>query len=120
MITMEFLKQPPTFLIASYSAVWFRAFSFRVSLIQTALFLVASYLFVFWVALIFWTWRDCQGRYLSRRYRWFCLILVFLFNLPGILIYLLIRPPTFKELERARLEEEILRLELADLKRKKL
>jgi len=43
-------------------------------------------------------------------------LLVAIFNLPGVLVYILLRPPTFAEIRRAKMEEEILRLELKKLK----
>lgn len=76
------------------------------------------YIFLLWLIIVRFVWNDVQGRTTDKRFRLFSLSLVTLFNLPGLLLYLVLRPPAdFKERERATLEAELLRLELKKLRR---
>jgi hypothetical protein len=45
---------------------------------------------VFTVALIFWTWRDSNRR---GAMPWFWALVVAFFNIPGWIVYLVVRPP---------------------------
>lgn len=54
---------------------------------------------VFYVALIFWTWRDAQRR---GAMPWFWALVVVFFNVAGWLIYMVVRPPESREDARER------------------
>jgi len=54
---------------------------------------------VFSVALIFWTWRDAERR---GAMPWFWALVIFLFNIFGWAIYMVVRPPELAEDARER------------------
>ncbi len=54
--------------------------------------LCAFFLLIFTVALIFWTWRDADRR---GGMAWFWAVVVLLFNVPGWIIYMVVRPPEY-------------------------
>ncbi len=56
-----------------------------------ATFLVA-FLVVLWMTLCFWTFRDIQSRTRDIIAQIFATLLVFFFNIPGVLLYILVRP----------------------------
>lgn len=74
--------------------------------------LAGLFYFVFSVALIYWTYRDAAKR---GAMGWFWGLVVFLFNLAGWIVYMVVRPPEFEEDRRER-ELEI-RTREAELKR---
>jgi hypothetical protein len=57
------------------------------------------FLVVFWVALVFWTWRDAARR---GAMSWFWALVVILFNVFGWAIYMVVRPPEYAEDARER------------------
>ena len=63
-----------------------------VAALQFVLFILLIYFTIFSLALVIWTFRDSRRR--SRSWLVHCLgaLLVLTFNLPGLLLYLLIRP----------------------------
>jgi len=63
-------------------------------LVQLATRLCWLFAAVLLVALVFWTWRDAQRR---GAMPWFWALVVLLFNLPGWIIYMVVRPPDFLE-----------------------
>lgn len=67
------------------------------------------FIFALWISLIFWTFRDADGRG-ARVFLWAFVVLIF--NFFGFLIYLIVRPPEFlddvKERELELKEKEIL------------
>ena len=54
--------------------------------------LCAFFYIIFTVALIFWTWRDADRR---GGMAWFWAVVVLLFNVPGWIIYMVVRPPEY-------------------------
>ena len=54
---------------------------------------------VFWLALVFWTWRDADRR---GTMSWFWAIVVFVFTIFGWAIYMVARPPEFADDARER------------------
>jgi RNA polymerase subunit RPABC4/transcription elongation factor Spt4 len=69
----------------------------------------AAFLAALWLALIFWTARDIRKRSRDRFMRILAVIVVALLFLPGVLVYLILRPPRSLEEEYQRsLEEEAL------------
>jgi|GEM_PF-6351396 len=80
-------------------------------------FLFMLYFLLFWLSLVGWVWQDMAKRPIEERLRKVFLALVIVFNLLGVLLYLVWRPPTCAELEKEKMEEEILRLEWERLRR---
>jgi hypothetical protein len=61
--------------------------------------LCTLFLIVFWVALVFWTWRDAERR---GAMSWFWAVVVVLFNVFGWAIYMVVRPPEYVDDARER------------------
>lgn len=62
-----------------------------------------------WLSLVIWTTRDIRARTRDRVAHAFSAIVVLLFNVPGLLIYLILRPnKTLDEKYQQTLEEEAL------------
>jgi RNA polymerase subunit RPABC4/transcription elongation factor Spt4 len=71
--------------------------------------LAAAFLVALWIALIVWTYRDIKARHRDRLVHILAAALVALLNLPGILVYLILRPArTLEEEYQQTLEEEAL------------
>ncbi|MCC6381239.1 MAG: zinc ribbon domain-containing protein [Dehalococcoidia bacterium] len=76
-------------------------------------FLIGAYLAAFWLALVFWTARDARQRTGSFAAQMAAALLVLSLFLPGLFIYLMVRPRrTLAQRYAQMLEEEALRLEL--------
>lgn len=68
-----------------------------------------------WVSLVIWTYRDIRNRARDPLAQTLSVILVALLNLPGVLVYLVLRPPRTLEDEYQRtLEEEALLAAIED------
>ncbi len=75
--------------------------------------IIGGLLAAFWVGLIIWTWRDIRSRSADIFAAILAALLVAVFNVVGLLIYLLVRPKfTLAEQYDRALEEEILLREL--------
>jgi hypothetical protein len=61
--------------------------------------LCGLFLFVFWLALVFWTWRDATKR---GAMAWFWSLVVLIFNIAGWAIYMVVRPPEYVDDVRER------------------
>ncbi len=73
-----------------------------------ALYVVLALLAV-WAALVLWTWNDMAGRSRNTSYRFLAAVVVALLIVPGLLIYLMLRPrETLAEAYERSLEEEVL------------
>src|SRR6188474_488238 len=72
--------------------------------------LVASYLLVLWLSALVWTYRDVRSRTNDQTSQVIAVLLVALFNLPGLMVYLVIRPqaPLADSYERSLESEAIL------------
>lgn len=69
----------------------------------------AAFLAALWLAVIFWTARDIRKRSRDRFMRILAVIVAALLFLPGVLVYLVLRPPhTLEEEYQRSLEEEAL------------
>ncbi len=69
----------------------------------------AAFIAALWLSLIFWTYRDIQKRSKDSLLRILAALIVAVLFLPGIIIYLVIRPPqTLEEQYQYALEEEAL------------
>jgi hypothetical protein len=67
---------------------------------------LAAYLVVLWIAAVVWTARDIHARTMDWLTQGICVVLVAVFNLPGILLYFLLRPAETL-LERAERQLEL-------------
>ncbi len=85
--------------------------------LRMTLTVLAIYLVVLWVTLVFWTYRDIRQRTRDPILQTVAVVLVLVFFLPGHWIYLILRPRyTLTELYERSLEEEALLQELEDQK----
>jgi RNA polymerase subunit RPABC4/transcription elongation factor Spt4 len=76
----------------------------------------AAFLVALWVSLIFWTYRDIRIRSRDTVIRILSIIIVALLFLPGIVIYLILRPAnTIEEEYQHTLEEEALLQTIEDV-----
>ena len=79
--------------------------------------LVATYIVVLWVAALIWVYRDIRDRSRDPFYHAVAVFVVLVFNLPGLWLYLILRPKvTLGESYERTLEEEALLQELEDQK----
>lgn len=83
--------------------------SFSSTLLILMLALAGAFLAALWASLIVWTVRDIQSRTHDRLVAILAGILVGVLNLPGLIIYMLLRPShTLEEAYQESLEEEAL------------
>ncbi len=83
---------------------------------QVLVALAGAYLVVLWFVLIVWTFRDIETRSRSVFTQVFSTLLSVLFFVPGVLLYLLLRPKeTLDEAFQHSLEEEYLLQDLEEL-----
>lgn len=83
---------------------------------QILLALGGAYLIALWFVLIVWTYRDVESRSNSVFTQVFSTLLTVLFFIPGVLLYLLLRPKeTVDEAFQRSLEEEYLLQDIEDL-----
>lgn len=76
-----------------------------------------TYLVVLWVAGIVWVYRDIRDRTRDPFYHAIAVFLILAFNLPGLWLYLILRPKlTLAEAYERTLEEEALLQDLEDQK----
>ena len=74
-----------------------------------------AFLVALWVALVAWTYRDIRARHRDRMVHILAAVLVALLNLPGVLVYLILRPSrTLEEEYQQTLEEEALLQSIED------
>lgn len=84
-------------------------------IIQIVLFILGAYLFALYLGLLVWTWRDIRARSRDLLAAFLSLLVVLLFNLPGLLLYFVLRPrETLTEVYARDLEEEALLQEIED------
>jgi RNA polymerase subunit RPABC4/transcription elongation factor Spt4 len=75
-----------------------------------------AFLAALWISLVVWTYRDIRARARDPLVQILAALLVALLNLPGVLVYLILRPPrTLEEEYQRTLEEEALLQALEDL-----
>lgn len=89
-------------------------------LLRVAAALGGAYLAALWITLVAWAYRDIRSRTKDPFTQFLALALVVLFfplmNLPGLLLYYLLRPrQTLAETEQRELEEEALVRELEEV-----
>ncbi|MHB1415344.1 MAG: zinc ribbon domain-containing protein [Chloroflexota bacterium] len=84
-------------------------------ILQFTIALVGAYVTAFWFTLVVWTFRDIQKRTRDVLVQILATLLVLLFNLPGLLLYTILRPPeTLSEAYARSLEEESLIQEIEE------
>jgi RNA polymerase subunit RPABC4/transcription elongation factor Spt4 len=77
--------------------------------------LIGAYLFVMWAAALYWTYRDSGSRSRDPVMQGVAVGTVLIFNLPGLLLYLILRPKTtLTERYEQRLEAEALLHEIRE------
>lgn len=70
---------------------------------------IGAFIAAIWVAFVIWTYRDIRSRARDKFVHLLATILVAVLTLPGILVYLVLRPPrTLEEEYQSTLEEEAL------------
>ena len=75
-----------------------------------------AFLAALWISLVIWTYRDIRTRARDPLVQVLATLLVAVLNLPGVLVYLILRPPrTLEEEYQRTLEEEALLQALEDL-----
>jgi len=75
-----------------------------------------AFLAALWVSLVVWAYRDIRSRTRDPLVQTLAALLVAVLNFPGILVYLILRPPrTLEEEYQRTLEEEALLQALEDL-----
>lgn len=84
-------------------------------ILQFTIALIGAYVTAFWFTLVVWTFRDIQKRTRDVLVQVLATLLVLLFNLPGLLLYTILRPPeTLAEAYARSLEEESLIQEIEE------
>jgi RNA polymerase subunit RPABC4/transcription elongation factor Spt4 len=74
-----------------------------------------SFLAALWLALVIWTWRDIRSRARDPLAQAMAVLVVAVLNLPGVLVYLILRPAHSLEEDYQRtLEEEALLASIED------
>lgn len=75
--------------------------------LRVGITVVAAYLVALWIASIYWAFRDIRARTNDLFLQLAATLLVTVFSFPGLLIYLILRPPrTLAQLYDESLEEE--------------
>jgi RNA polymerase subunit RPABC4/transcription elongation factor Spt4 len=79
--------------------------------------LLITYIIVLWISAVIWTFRDIHDRTRDPFFQAIAVFVVLVFNLPGLWLYLILRPSqTLNEAYARSLEEEALLQELEDQK----
>ncbi len=74
-----------------------------------------AFLAALWLALVIWTWRDIRNRARDPLAQVLAVLVVAVLNLPGVLVYLILRPShTLEEEYQRTLEEEALLASIED------
>lgn len=85
------------------------------NILKIVIAFLGAYAVAFWFCLVVWTFRDIQQRTRDVLVQVLATLLVFLFNLPGLLLYVILRPSeTLAEVYARNLEEESLIQEIED------
>ncbi len=80
-----------------------------------AVTVAGAYVLVLWIGIIAWTYRDIRDRTRDTAFQIVAVLLVLVFNIPGWIIYMILRPDeTLAEAYARSLEEEALLQELEE------
>ena len=83
------------------------------STLQLGGLLLLAYVLVLWLSGIVWVYRDVRTRTADEGSQWIAVLLVAVFNLPGLIVYLVIRPQaTIADAYERSLEAEAILHEL--------
>lgn len=83
--------------------------------LQTIIFFFGAYLAALWLGVVVWTFRDIRSRSRDIVVQALSTLLVLIFNLPGLLLYFVLRPQeTLAEQYERSLEEEALLQDIED------
>ncbi len=84
--------------------------------VQILIALGGAYILTLWFAIVVWTFQDIQARSRSVVAQIFSTLVVLIFSIPGLLIYLILRPRyTLDDAFQRSLEEEYLMQDLEEL-----
>lgn len=84
--------------------------------VQILIALGGAYILTLWFAIVIWTFQDIQARSRSVVAQIFSTLVVLIFSIPGLLIYLILRPRyTLDDAFQRSLEEEYLMQDLEEL-----
>lgn len=84
-------------------------------ILQVILAFTGAFLLAFWVSLVIWAFRDIRARSRDIFAVLLATLLVAVFNLPGLLLYYILRPrETLAEVYERSLEEEALLQDIED------
>lgn len=90
-------------------------FNTAISVLQVVATFLIAFLVVLWMTLCFWTFRDIQARTRDLLAQIFATLLVFFFNIPGVLLYILVRPKeTLVQAYERSLQEEYMLQDLEE------
>lgn len=90
-------------------------FNTAISILQVVATFLIAFLVVLWMTLCFWTFRDIQARTRDLLAQVFATLLVFFFNIPGVLLYILVRPKeTLVQAYERSLQEEYMLQDLEE------
>lgn len=80
-----------------------------VVVLEISLAILGAFIAALWISLVIWTFRDIRSRTRDVFAQILATLLVVIFNLPGVVLYLLLRPPEkLTEAYERALEEEAL------------
>lgn len=80
--------------------------------------ILIAYGVVLWLGITVWTYRDIRQRTHDQASQFMAVLLVLIFNIPGLFLYLVLRPhETLTESYERRLEAEAIKQELAEARR---
>ncbi len=79
-------------------------------------FILGAMILIFWLIMVGWVWVDSAERTSKKTARAIYILLVVFLNIPGLIIYLIVRPSeTIEEIYWADLERRYLKYETAEL-----
>lgn len=85
------------------------------AILQLAIAFFGAYLLAVWISLIIWTFRDVRARSRDLFAQLLSVLVVVVFNVPGLLLYFLLRPhETLAESYERELSEEALLQDIED------
>ena len=85
------------------------------SIVTVVVVILIAYAVVLSIGAIYWTYRDVRGRTRDGWAQAVSVLLVAIFNMPGLMLYLILRPhETLNEAYERRLEAEVLMREMPD------
>lgn len=108
-------------MVATIAPGWLLAFAWPGGSWQNSAKILAAalitYIIVLWISAIIWVFRDIRERTRDPFFQAMAVFVVLVFNLPGLWLYLILRPQlTLAEAYARSLEEEALLQELEDQK----